>query len=662
MTAAWNKLQRAWAGIFGHDIFISYSRLDGREAAENLESCLKKAGFLVFLDQSGLQGADHLTASLQRSVRRCRLFVVLLTPGALTSHWVAKELDMRLLPRRHGFGWRRKSRVYPIFCNGVSPAELPFELQRLADMVGHKAMFGVPFPASEGASAIASVFVGWKQQKWLKITLATVAMGIALLGIAIFWQWELARRSEKRAQWENEAGKAESELRFDVAANALALAASTDPRAKDRLWARYQAARELSWLTPQTQFDLRSGERAIWLGEHEGKPLVIIHNSENRYIRLLHESGEIARCSISGDTSPLVAQETTNIFVFAGTTLWKIPLTQNGSDIASLATNLEGDNSTDIMPPVQLAIKNHQLLLLGRKKEQWHVLEVDPLLLTIRNDHALLLPAESDTVVRLAHSENRLALGAALSYGNRAVDIVEWDATGKLHILRSPAAVISATANFPDLDALEIAPDDGQIFVCYNLPTFANPSYVRAAPSQQWLAIDIESPRSAWPMEPRVTHLKPLLTHKRFEAIYETENKAIHALTFPSIVVLDRPPFDLVPNCAAWVVVRNDDNKSGAGVIIAAVSDNRFLILRDGVAVFMTPLPVKTNDLLAIGALTTQSGHFLALRIFPRLDRESESVFVWECGSPPPLAFFPDSVSTKTIPRQFSKATDKIAQ
>jgi hypothetical protein len=405
-----------------------------------------------------------------------------------------------------------------------------------------------------------------------------------------------------------------------------------------------------------------AGERAIWLGEYDGKPLVVVHNPENHGLRLLNESGEIAKWSVSGNTSPLVAQETTSVFVFAGTTLWKAPIARGEGGITSLEANLESENSVNTMPPVQLVIKNHRLLLLGRTNEQWHVLEIHPQLFIVRDDHALSLPSGSDTVLRLAHTERWLALGATLPHGSRAVDVVAWDTAGRPLTLRTAPAVISDVANFPGLDALEIAPDDAQVFVCYNLPSFSNPVGARPVPSTQWLAIDTEPPRPAWPLEPHVTHLYPLPAHRRFEAIYQTENKAVHALTFPGFVVLDRPPLDLIPNCAAWAAVRGASGEIDETVILAAATDDRLLILRDGAPAFMTPLPIKTHDLLGVGALTAHSGRFLAIRTLPGLERESETVLVWECGSPPPLDAFPDPVSPKASPRLFPKAVDQPAK
>ncbi len=87
--------------LFGYDVFLSYARAGMSAYAEALERALVKRGLKVFLDRSGMDGGAELSETLQRSIRRSTVFVLLGTEQALDSKWVRKELEVATNLGRH---------------------------------------------------------------------------------------------------------------------------------------------------------------------------------------------------------------------------------------------------------------------------------------------------------------------------------------------------------------------------------------------------------------------------------------------------------------------------------------------------------------------------------------------------------------------------------
>ena len=95
-------------GAGPHDVFLSYARVDGLETAQKLYTDLTQAGFGVWWDKSNQYGipigADFAT-EIQRGIRRSKVMVVLLTPGAVRDDgFVPNEIayalahNIRILP------------------------------------------------------------------------------------------------------------------------------------------------------------------------------------------------------------------------------------------------------------------------------------------------------------------------------------------------------------------------------------------------------------------------------------------------------------------------------------------------------------------------------------------------------------------------------------
>ncbi len=76
-------------------VFISYSRKDDR-FAQRLAADLRDAGFVVWIDLDELSGGQVWTDQIENALRACDLFVAVLSPDAMESIWVKKEITMAL--------------------------------------------------------------------------------------------------------------------------------------------------------------------------------------------------------------------------------------------------------------------------------------------------------------------------------------------------------------------------------------------------------------------------------------------------------------------------------------------------------------------------------------------------------------------------------------
>jgi hypothetical protein len=72
------------------DVFLSYARADAGGYAEAIAERLRSDGLRVWRDQS-LATGDSLMDSVRRAMERARAIVILVSPAAARSEWVASE-------------------------------------------------------------------------------------------------------------------------------------------------------------------------------------------------------------------------------------------------------------------------------------------------------------------------------------------------------------------------------------------------------------------------------------------------------------------------------------------------------------------------------------------------------------------------------------------
>ena len=79
--------------FFGDDIFISYSRKDGKLYATKLKEQLKSMDYSCFIDFEKIYAGDHLSHRIQRAIRGCGVLVLVGTEGARNSEFVNLEIE-----------------------------------------------------------------------------------------------------------------------------------------------------------------------------------------------------------------------------------------------------------------------------------------------------------------------------------------------------------------------------------------------------------------------------------------------------------------------------------------------------------------------------------------------------------------------------------------
>lgn len=79
--------------LLGNDIFISYSRSDGRAYAEKLYAQLRAMDYSCFIDYEKLYAGNQLNKALKRALLRSKVLLVVGTPGVRRpGSWVPKEV------------------------------------------------------------------------------------------------------------------------------------------------------------------------------------------------------------------------------------------------------------------------------------------------------------------------------------------------------------------------------------------------------------------------------------------------------------------------------------------------------------------------------------------------------------------------------------------
>src|SRR5262249_39752088 len=94
-------------------VFISYSELD-ENTARHLADDLTAAGFDVWFSPTQLSAAESLI-SIFREIESADWFLVALSPAAVNSPWVQKELAVALARQLSGLS----PRVVPVFLHSV---------------------------------------------------------------------------------------------------------------------------------------------------------------------------------------------------------------------------------------------------------------------------------------------------------------------------------------------------------------------------------------------------------------------------------------------------------------------------------------------------------------------------------------------------------------
>ena len=100
------------------EVFISYSDLD-RQFVSALVEILRRHGIAVWYSRTSIVGAQQWHDEIGAALRRCDWFVVVLSPNAVKSIWVKRELLFALQQNRF------ESKIVPLI-------HLPCDVEQLS--------------------------------------------------------------------------------------------------------------------------------------------------------------------------------------------------------------------------------------------------------------------------------------------------------------------------------------------------------------------------------------------------------------------------------------------------------------------------------------------------------------------------------------------------
>jgi hypothetical protein len=103
------------------EVFFSHASPD-RKTADKIAATLRAAGIKVWYSKTHLKGAQQWHAEIGVALRRCDWFLLLLTPAAVKSRWVERELIYAL---RHD---RYHDHIAPLLCKTCDHEQLSWTL------------------------------------------------------------------------------------------------------------------------------------------------------------------------------------------------------------------------------------------------------------------------------------------------------------------------------------------------------------------------------------------------------------------------------------------------------------------------------------------------------------------------------------------------------
>jgi hypothetical protein len=175
--------------VHAYDVFVSYRRPQGANAAGQVEAALKIRGIRPLLDLADLS-RGHFDFPLLKRVAEIPSFVVVLTPGALDrchdhGDWLCQEIGQALKSSRT---------IIPLVVPGFTyPVDLPRELHGLTQ----RESLECSLPLSEPAvvAILEAIEKGNRRQRQIarRRTLVVSLVGVAVLIAASVGLWLLAK-------------------------------------------------------------------------------------------------------------------------------------------------------------------------------------------------------------------------------------------------------------------------------------------------------------------------------------------------------------------------------------------------------------------------------------------------------------------------------------
>jgi hypothetical protein len=103
------------------ELFLSHASAD-RRFVSKLALLLRKHGIHVWYSRHALVGADQWHDEIGKALRRCDWFLVILSPAAVKSMWVKREVLFALKQRRF------RDRIIPLLYKPCAPDKVSWAL------------------------------------------------------------------------------------------------------------------------------------------------------------------------------------------------------------------------------------------------------------------------------------------------------------------------------------------------------------------------------------------------------------------------------------------------------------------------------------------------------------------------------------------------------
>ena len=103
-------------------IFVSYSRQDAGDFAEQIQRYLSNFKHEVFTDVNSIKLGDIWSNTIEDNVQNCDVFVIIITYGALQSPHVENELLQAK---------QQKKKIFPCFHKRVRESDIKWGLHRI---------------------------------------------------------------------------------------------------------------------------------------------------------------------------------------------------------------------------------------------------------------------------------------------------------------------------------------------------------------------------------------------------------------------------------------------------------------------------------------------------------------------------------------------------
>ena len=103
-------------------IFVSYSRRDAGDFANQVDRHLSSFKYDIFTDVNDIRGGDVWSETIETNISNCDIFVVIVTYGALQSSHVENEV----LQAR-----KENKKIIPCFIRGININKIKWGLERI---------------------------------------------------------------------------------------------------------------------------------------------------------------------------------------------------------------------------------------------------------------------------------------------------------------------------------------------------------------------------------------------------------------------------------------------------------------------------------------------------------------------------------------------------